>query len=111
MGAKTVTDKLLVLCTCPDAASAGKIATAILEQRLAACVSQLPGIESWYRWQEEVRHDREVQLLIKTTAAAYPQLEQLIIQVHPYELPEILAVPVNMGSQGYLDWITESTAK
>ena len=104
-----MSEKLIVLCTCPDPESASQLAEALLKQRLAACINQVSGVTSLYRWEGQIQRDQEIQLLIKTTASAYPQLELLINEVHPYELPEILAVPVTMGSQAYLNWIEDNT--
>ena len=100
---------LLVFCTCPDDATAGTVAARLVSQRLAACVTRLPAAVSTYWWKGEVQHDGEVLLLIKTTPARYPALEKALAEVHPYELPEILAVPVNRGLPAYLAWIEEST--
>ena len=102
-------DFVLVLCTCPNQGTATVIATALLEERLAACVNELPGIESLYRWQGRVETDKEVLILIKTTAARFPAVEETITKLHPYELPEIIGVPLTMGSEAYLDWIRTST--
>jgi periplasmic divalent cation tolerance protein len=98
----------LALCTAPDPATGERIAEALLGEGLAACVNIVPGLTSIYRWQGEVQRDAEVLLLIKTTAAAYPQLETRLLALHPYELPEILAVPIDNGLNGYLDWIEKS---
>lgn len=100
---------LLVFCTCPDDATAETVAATLVSQRLAACVTRLPAATSTYRWKGEVQHDAEVLLLIKTTPTRYPALEKTLIEVHPYELPEILAVPVTTGLPAYLTWIEEST--
>jgi len=95
----------LVLCTCPDAETAARLARALVEGGLAACVNRLDGIESTYRWQGELQSDRESLLLIKTVAGALEALEKRIIELHPYELPEVVAVPITTGSAGYLDWL------
>lgn len=100
---------LLVLTTCPDRATVGRIATALLEEKLAACVNEVPGIRSHYRWKGRIERDDEVLMLVKTTASAYERAETLIREHHPYELPEVIAVPLAAGSQAYLQWITEST--
>ena len=100
---------LMVFCTCPDDAAAETVAAALVSQRLAACVTRLPAAISTYRWKGAVQHDAEVLLLIKTTPARYPALEKKLAEVHPYELPEILAVPVTTGLPAYLTWIEEST--
>jgi periplasmic divalent cation tolerance protein len=101
---------LLVLCTCPGSTVAAEIATALIEQRLAACVNRLPGIKSWYRWEGHLQQDEEVLLLAKTTRARYAALETMIRQIHPAELPEIIAVPVTAGSGPYLQWVSAATA-
>ncbi len=92
-------------------AVAEKIATALVEQRLAACVNIVPNLTSVYRWQGKIEKDNEILLLIKTTQQHYPSLETAIRQLHPYELPEILAVTVKEGLPDYLDWITTSLEK
>ncbi len=103
-------EALVVLCTCPDQTSAHEIATALLERRLAACVNRVAGVESLYRWEGRIEQDQEILLLIKTTAARYGALEELIIEMHPYDVPEVLAVAVDEGSARYLDWIADSVA-
>jgi periplasmic divalent cation tolerance protein len=103
-----MTDACLVLTTVPDAATAESIADRLVAGGLAACVSILPGITSVYVWQGKRCHDTEHQLLIKTAAAAYPALEAAIRAAHPFEVPEILRLPVGGGSAAYLDWINRS---
>ena len=100
---------ILVLCTCPDAASAERIATALVEERLAACVNRVAGVASTYRWQGEVCRDSEVLLLIKTARERFGALRERIVVLHPYELPEVIAVDIAAGHAPYLDWITNST--
>lgn len=107
-GAIMTTTALIVLCTCPDSSAADAIATALLEARLAACVNRIEGVESLYRWEGSIRKDQEVLLLIKTTAVAFDKVESTISDLHPYELPEIIGVPVTQGSAPYLDWLTKS---
>ena len=99
---------LLVLTNAPDAATADALAQALVEAQLAACVNVLAPCRSVYRWQGVVEHASEVPLLIKTTAACYPALEALIRERHPYELPEVVAVDVQGGLPGYLDWVAAS---
>lgn len=101
---------LLVLTTCPDAAVAETLATTLVDAGLAACVNILPGIRSIYQWQGRRETGAEWLLLIKTRAALYDALERAIAGAHPYELPEILAVPVKNGLAGYLAWIDETTS-
>ncbi len=81
----------------------------MLEEKLAACVNQVPGIRSLYHWQGRIEHDDEMLMLIKTTTDAYERAEALIREHHPYELPEVIAVPIETGSKAYLQWITDST--
>lgn len=102
-------DYLLILCTCPTSSAATAIATALLEERVAACANQVPGIKSMYRWEGRVEHDDEVLLLIKTTSQMFAQVEAIIGNLHPYELPEIIAVPLAAGSEAYLNWIKSAT--
>ena len=102
---------LLVLTNLPDRTSAERLADRLLEQRLAACVNILAPCRSVYRWKEALQHDEEHPLLIKTSAARYGALEQAIRAGHPYELPEIIAVPVERGLPAYVQWIESETAE
>ena len=104
-------DTLLVLTNLPDRAAAERLADALIEKRVAACVNILAPCRSVFRWKGAVQHDEEHPLLIKTTSQSYAALEAAIRALHPYELPEIIAVPVAHGLQPYLDWVAaESTA-
>lgn len=100
---------LLVLTNLPDREAAGKLARELVDRRLAACVNILGDCTSVYRWQGQVEETAEVPMLIKTTAAAYPALQQAIGELHPYELPEIIAVPLAQGLPAYLDWVAAET--
>ncbi len=100
---------LLVITNLPDADSAARVARQLVEAQAAACVNQLAPCISTYRWQGRIEVATEVPLLIKTTPDAYPRLEQLIRSAHPYELPEIIAVPVSAGLPAYLDWVSGET--
>lgn len=102
-------DTLLVITNLPDAYSAHALAGALVEARLAACVNILAPCRSVYRWQGKTEHAEEVPVLIKTTAARYAALEAAIRARHPYELPEIIAVPVDRGLPEYLAWIENET--
>jgi periplasmic divalent cation tolerance protein len=102
-------DILLVITNMPDAQSAEKLARLIVEAHGAACVNQLAPCTSTYRWRGSIETATEVPLLIKTTKAAYRRLEKLIREEHPYELPEIIAVPVNAGLPAYLSWVNDET--
>lgn len=100
---------LLVLTNLPDRAAAERLADALIEKRVAACVNILAPCRSVYRWQKAVQHDEEHPMLIKTTAERYGALEQALRAGHPYELPEIIAVPVERGLAAYLDWVAAET--
>jgi periplasmic divalent cation tolerance protein len=101
----------LLLCTCPDAASAEHIAERLVEQQLAACVNIIPQIKSIYRWQEKIETAQEFLLLIKTRSEYYALAEQCIKSQHSYEVPEIIAIDITKGLPSYLHWITESLKK
>ena len=100
---------LVVLTNCPDVEVADRIARTIVEQRLAACVNRLAPVESVYRWQGAVERATEVPLLIKTTRERYVEIEQAIRALHPYEVPEIIAMPVSAGLASYLRWVADET--
>ena len=102
---------LLVLTNCPDEESANAIALVLVEARLAACVNILPRVQSIYRWQGAVESATEIPLFIKSTATNYPALEAAIRDRHPYQVPEIIALPVERGLPAYLDWIATETTQ
>jgi periplasmic divalent cation tolerance protein len=102
---------IVVLCTCPDDAAAERIASALVEERLAACVNRVPGIASTYRWQGKVDRARECLLLIKTTSERFDALRERIVALHPYELPEVIAVDIALGHAPYLAWIATETGE
>ncbi len=99
----------MVLTNLPDRASAERIAELLVAQRLAACVNVLSPCRSVYRWKGELQREEEHPLLIKTTAERYPAVEAAIRAAHPYELPEIIAVPIEQGLLQYLSWVAEET--
>ena len=101
---------LLVLTNLPDRAAAERLADALIEKRVAACVNILAPCRSVYRWQGAVQRDEEHPMLIKTTEDRYAALEAAIRAGHPYELPEIIALPVERGLPAYLDWVAAETA-
>jgi len=101
---------LLVLCTCPDPASADALAYSLVEHHLAACVNVLPGLRSVYRWEGRIQRDNETLLLIKTTAARFDALKDQLVKAHPNTLPEILAFEAPDGLDRYLDWVHAETA-
>src|SRR5512141_977266 len=102
-------DSLLVFTNLPDRESAEKLASLLIERRLAACVNILAPCASVYRWQGQIKHDEEHPLLIKTVSARYAELEASIRAHHPYELPEIIAVPISGGLPAYLQWVESET--
>jgi periplasmic divalent cation tolerance protein len=100
---------LLVLTNLPERAVAEQIAAMLVGKQLAACVNILAPCRSVYRWQGAVQHEEEHPMLIKTTAERYPALEQALRAAHPYELPEIIAVPIERGLPAYLAWVAAET--
>ncbi len=100
---------VLVLCTAPDDDTAARLARALVDARCAACVNLIPGVRSIYRWQGAVEEAREVQLLIKTRDGRVADVERVLRAHHPYEVPEILALPVASGGADYLAWIAAET--
>lgn len=100
---------LLVLTNVPDNAVAERIAQALVEARAAACVNIFAECRSVYRWQGAVETTNEVSLLIKTTTEAYPRVERILRECHPYAVPEIIAVPIEHGLPEYLAWVTTET--
>ena len=103
-------EPILVLCTAPaEGDQAAKLAAGLVKARLAACVNMVPGLRSFYRWEGKVHDDPEVQLLIKTRRSRYAELEHWLGEHHPYDVPEILALPITAGSQAYLDWLVAQT--
>lgn len=101
---------LLCLCTCPDAEIADRIADALVDARLAACVQILPGATSVYRWQGKVERADETLLLIKSTRERFDALTARIAALHPYDVPEVIATDISGGLPAYLDWIARETA-
>ena len=100
---------LLVLTNVPERAVAERLAGMLVEKRLAACVNILAPCRSVYRWKGAVQHDEEHPMLMKTTVERYPALEQALRAAHPYELPEIIAMPVERGLPAYLQWVASET--
>lgn len=100
----------LILCTCPDAELADKLAGALITQKLAACVNILPGVRSVYEWQGKVEIAQEHLLLIKSHQDRYAAIEAALKNLHPYQLPEIIAVAIQRGSLDYLKWIDSCLA-
>lgn len=102
------TELQIVLCTAPDRETAELIANTLVAEQLAACVNILPDVTSVYRWEGTIEHSEELLLLIKTSKAAWPMLEAQIQALHPYELPEIVAVSITTGESEYIQWLENS---
>ena len=100
---------ILVLCTCPGEPVALELARTLVRERLAACVNRVTGVTSIYQWQGRLCEDSEQLLVIKTTPACYPALEMRLKTLHPYEIPEIIVIPVVTGSRQYLAWLGAAT--
>jgi len=99
---------LIILNTCPDKESAERIAKTLVEKRLAACVNIIPGLTSVYHWQDQIESSEECLLVIKSIQNAYKAVEQAILDIHPYELPEVIAVPLSTGFAPYIAWISSN---
>jgi periplasmic divalent cation tolerance protein len=102
-------DFVVVLMTAPDADVAGRIANTLVDERLVACVNILPGLRSIYRWESKLCDETEVLCLMKTRLNLFPALRDRIATLHPYQVPEIIALPIAAGNAPYLDWVRELT--
>ena len=101
-------DARIILCTCPDAESAERIADALIGERLAACVNRLPGVRSLFPWEGRVDSEEEELLVIKSRGALFAALRERIRHLHPYDVPEVLSLAVAEGDDDYLAWMAES---
>lgn len=108
--AHPLSNYIVVMTTCAGQGEAERLAVALVERRLAACV-QASGITSTYRWKGALEASQEVRLMVKARAADYPAIEALILALHSYNLPEVLAIPVIAGSSAYLGWIDSETER
>jgi periplasmic divalent cation tolerance protein len=104
-----MTDALVVLVTAPSADQAAALARALVEERLAACGNVIPGLRSIYRWEGQVQDEPEALLVLKTTRSRFEALRERVLALHPYEVPEVIALPVEVGSAPYLAWIAGET--
>ena len=104
-----MTGAAVVLVTCPSAEKAAEIARALVEERLAACGNVVPAVRSIYRWKGKVQDDAEALLILKSARDRFEALRARVLALHPYEVPEVIAVPVEAGHAPYLDWIAGST--
>ncbi len=103
-----MTDVRVCLCTAPDADVATTLAKGLVEQRFAACVNIVPQIRSVYRWEGEVHDDSEVLLIIKTSDMRFAEMRDWLVEAHPYDVPEVLALPVVDGAPAYMKWVLAS---
>ncbi|MDO9119766.1 MAG: divalent-cation tolerance protein CutA [Nitrospira sp.] len=101
---------IVVFVTVPGLKEGSRISRAVLTSRLAACVNVIPGIRSMYQWKGKLVQEKEAMLVMKTTRLRYRKLEQKIKQLHPYELPEVIAIPLICGSSQYTEWVTREVA-
>ena len=99
----------IAMVTCPDEETAERISEVILQKRLGACVNVMPGITSRYWWKGKIEKDSEVLMLIKTKEALLEKIEETVKEHHPYDVPEVIAVPIAFGSSEYLNWIDSET--
>lgn len=104
-------DFIVVLITTGSCEEAMKIARALVEEKLAACVNIVPEVFSCYWWEGKVQEDKEALLIVKTTASAFPALEGRVRELHSYTVPEIIALPIKEGFKGYLDWLAGSVLR
>lgn len=102
------TQHLVVLVTCPTRVSARRIAQGLVQKRLAACVNIVPAIESLFFWEGRVDHAKEILLVIKTARHRFEALRKTILSLHPYQVPEIIALPIVVGHPPYLQWVRQS---
>ena len=105
-----VTDAMLVLTTLPNADAAAELAKSVVTEKLAACANLFPALRSIYKWQTKVQDENEVLVLFKTRQEHFERLKSRILELHPYEVPEVLAIPVEQGYDAYLDWIARETS-
>jgi periplasmic divalent cation tolerance protein len=98
----------VVFCTFPDPETAHRISQAAVEKRYAACANLVPSVKSIYRWRDQVQQADETLVVYKTSVTCYPDLEEFLLRSHPYEVPEIIALPISAGSAAYLDWVIDS---
>jgi len=102
-------DKIAILVTAPNIDEAANIGRLLVEEGIAACANIVEGVRSIYRWKGEVCDDRECLMLVKTTAANFDAVEKRVRELHSYEVPEVIAIPIVKGSKPYLDWVEENS--
>jgi periplasmic divalent cation tolerance protein len=102
---------VLALSTCPDDATAKSISAVLVQEGLAACVNRVPGVGSTYFWDGRLQDESEILLIIKTSAARLAELQRRLKELHPYELPELIVLPIIGGNEAYLQWVREGVEK
>jgi len=105
------TPYLMILCTVPDSVTAQKISRILVEEKLAACCNIVPGLNSIYRWENKIQDEPEILLIFKTRQELFSELEQRVKSLHPYAVPEIIAIPIVSGNIDYLKWMDENVKK
>jgi periplasmic divalent cation tolerance protein len=105
------TPYVMIFCTVPDATTAKKISQILVEEKLAACCNIVPGLNSIYSWENKIQDETELLLIIKSRQELFPELEQRIKKLHPYSVPEIIAIPIFNGNIDYLKWMEENVKK
>lgn len=103
-----MTDKIVVLVTVGNPQEGAQLARSLVEKRLAACVNLVPGISSWYWWEDKVTEDQELLLIMKSSREKFAELEKEVLRLHSYAVPEVIALQVVEGSKNYLDWVENS---
>ena len=105
------TPYVMIFCTVPDESRAKKISQSLLEEKLAVCCTIIPDLNSIYHWENKIQNDKELLLIIKSRQELFPELEQRIKGLHPYSVPEIIAIPIVNGNPDYLKWMDENVKK
>lgn len=105
-----MSERVVAFSTVGKAEDAERIARSLVERRLAACVNVLPGVVSVYRWKGETCRDEELLLIMKTRSERLPALREALVELHPYELPELVALPIESGHAPYLAWLDEGVS-
>ena len=105
-----MTDAQRVLTMLPTADAAAELARVLVQEKLAACCNILPAVRSIYRWEDKLQDENEVLVLIKTRSEQFERLKARVLELHPYEVPEVIAIPVEAGYAGYLEWMAKSMA-
>ncbi len=103
-----MTDTLVVLVTTPSAEEAARLARAVVEEKLAACGNVVPAVRSIYRWEGKICDEQEALLVLKAPARRFPELRDRIVALHPYDVPEVIALRIEEGNERYIDWIVQS---